>query len=68
MFSIELKVNGTLVGHIYGRRIEEHGDRRKWEYEYYEPEAGELEKHTISGDKDMPLVVLVRNILDQVIR
>lgn len=66
MFTIELRVNSTLVGHVYGKRIKENGERRQYEYEYYEPEASEIAKHTIWSSKDAPLAVLVRDILTQV--
>jgi len=48
MFSVELKINGAMIGHIYGRNIESLGEGiYRYTYEYYEPETRGIRKGTI---------------------
>lgn len=44
MFTIEIRVNGAMIGHIYGRNIShgDGGDFDDYSYEYYEPYARKL--------------------------
>jgi len=41
MFTVELRVNGALVGHVYGRNVGDGAQGRdRYAWEYYEPELG----------------------------
>lgn len=49
MFSVELKVNGRLVGHIYGKSIQpDMEDMTCYRYEYYEPEDSILKAGVVA--------------------
>jgi len=63
MLSVELKVNGALVGHIYGRNIQ--GDTiSKYKYEYYEPESRKFIKGTVTHRRSEGLRNLISIILN----
>jgi len=39
MFTAEIKINGTLIGHVYGRNLDEtKNGRDHYTFEYYAPE------------------------------
>lgn len=67
MFTIEIKINGTMIGHIYGRNlcVQENG-LSLYDYEYYEPEIPKLQRGTISHCREQGIRKLVKLILSDV--
>jgi len=69
MFSVELRVNGSLIGHIYGRNVTQQSSRKEedeYAYEYYEPEQALLIKGRVSHSRPNGLRRLVQLILNDV--
>ena len=71
MFTVELRVNGTLINHIYGRKVTDNftvpkGDNRdRYMFELYAPESREVQKGTVLHDRDSGIRELVRAILEE---
>lgn len=64
MFTIEIKVNGALIGHIYGRNTGEYEDgKTKYAYEYYEPEEPRIRKGHVLHQRDHGIRPLITAIL-----
>jgi len=67
MLSVELKVNGTLIGYVYGKNIAPvPGGKYRYEYEYYEPELRELKTGVVLHKREDGLRTLVAAILEDV--
>lgn len=72
MFSTEIRVNGSLLAHIYGRntcacrglRVEEH--KCTYDYEYYEVESRTLQTGEVKHDRKEPIRKLITLILKDV--
>ena len=63
MFSIEIKINGSMIGHIYGRNIGNTGAKDQYIYEYYEPElrkviSGNVNHKRSNGIRELLAVIL----------
>lgn len=68
MFTIEIRINGTLVAHIYGRNLNKtpHGDF-EYGYEYYSPELpSSVIKGIVCHDRGKGINPLITKILDDV--
>ena len=67
MFTVELKVNGALIGHVHGINkgfhLEVDGEAL-YEYEYYDVEARSLTKGNIFHNRDDGIKCLIKSILD----
>jgi hypothetical protein len=69
MLTVELKINGTLVGHIYGvnkgecPREDGYGRYTIYEYEYYEPGNKKLIDGTVFHKREDGLRKLIEIIL-----
>jgi len=71
MFSVEIKLNGSMIAHIYGRNITQYSaydnlknlDESEYIFEYYEPEIGELIKGNVSHKRSDGIVPLIIKIL-----
>ena len=69
MFTVEIKINGALIGHVYGKNLgvvsgDADGVITKYGYEYYEPEkrkitSGEVKHHRSKGVR--PLLTKILN-------
>lgn len=67
MFTVEIKINGTMLGHIYGRNLQvQEGGLDRYEYEYYEPEIPKLRCGTVLHGRKNGIRKLVKIILDDV--
>jgi hypothetical protein len=67
MFTVEIKVNGSLIGHIYGRNMSGDKDGKCWyNYEYYEPETRHVMKGTVPHKREDGIRALVTTILNHV--
>jgi hypothetical protein len=42
MFTVEIRINGSLIGHIYGHNEGENNGITKYSYEYYRPDSNKL--------------------------
>jgi len=71
MFSIEMKVNGMLIAHIYGRNIT-HIKARKgdylYTYELYDADKGTVEKGEVVHTRSKGILALVNKILNKEIK
>jgi len=69
MISVELKVNGVMVGHIYGRNVQQVGaDEYLYKYEYYEPEKHATKRGKVVHKKSDGIRELIRIILEDLER
>jgi hypothetical protein len=63
MFTVEIRINGSLIGHVYGRNKGDNNDgTSSYEYEYYEPEQRKVKKGKVDHrrmDGAVPLVVKI---------
>ena len=67
MFTIEIKINGAMIGHIYGRNVKDMGNgQNEYDYEYYEPEQRNLKKGTVSHARSDGIRKLVNKILTDI--
>ena len=70
MFTIEIKINGSMIGHIYGRNIgytEDCGPNEhmmNYTYEYYEPETREIKSGRVKHERTDGARRLVQLILE----
>ena len=64
MFTVEMRINGTLIVHIYGHN-ERDVDGYKSEYQYhaYSPEDGEIISGKVIHDRGEGLPYLVSQII-----
>lgn len=64
MFTFEIRINGSLIAHIYGHNegeIDKKG-QTKYSYEYYEPTTRRIVSGTVRhkrGDGIRPLVTTI---------
>ena len=65
MFTVELKINGTLIAHVYGHNegFDEKTGDYKYRYEYYEVESRKVTNGIITHDRKKGLNALVSSIL-----
>lgn len=66
MFTIEIKINGNLIGHIYGRNMGMKGEETQYVYEYYEPDTPKLIKGEVLHDRDAGIRPLICKILNDI--
>ena len=68
MFTVELRVNGALVGHVYGRNIGDvPGTRRcRYSWEYYEVEQGQVQGGELEHDPGQGIAALAAAVLGKV--
>lgn len=70
MFNVEIRVNGTMIGHIYGRNItpatKQGVGLDLYTWEYYKPESRTVVKGVVSHDRDAGIEKLVGKILLEV--
>ena len=66
MFTVEIKINGSLIGHIYGHNegIEESGDT-KYTFEYYRPDSRKLINGNVLFKREDGIEKLISKILSQ---
>jgi hypothetical protein len=70
MFTFEIRINGSLIGHIYGHneaRSDKEG-RTEYSYEYYDVENRQTHKGTVfhrRNDGIRPLVTKILNDVDE---
>lgn len=67
MFTVEIRINGTLISHIYGRNIAPlPNGKSRYEYEYYEAESRKVQTGTVEHRREDGLRSLVTEILNNV--
>ena len=66
MFTIEIKINGAMIGHIYGQNKGSVGDGEyEYCYEYYEPDNKiNLQRGTVRHKRSDGIKELVKLILE----
>jgi len=68
MLSVELKVNGTMVGHIYARNVTECpdlADTNLYHWEYYKPEQRTARRGKVEHKRSKDIEVLIATILGE---
>lgn len=64
MFTVELKINGSLIGHIYGRNMGQvTSGETKYEYDYYDVDRREQTKGELLFQREDGIRALVAAIL-----
>jgi len=69
MFTVEIRINGSLIIHIYGRnygKSPKGGSEYEYGYEYYSPELHKVVKGIILHDRDAGVNPLIGKILEDV--
>ena len=67
MFTVEIRINGSMIGHIYGRNVGEVGKgKHEYHYEYYEPENRTVVKNTVVHDRKKSIRKLITTILNDI--
>ena len=67
MFTIELKINGSMIGHIYGHNegiAPEGKGETLYSWEYYRPQIRELKHGTVLHHRAAGIEALVCKILE----
>ena len=63
MFTTEIRMNGTLLAHVYGRNVGRDGEETLYTYEYYETESrqvrtGEVKHVCEEGIRKLIILIL----------
>jgi len=69
MFTVEIRINGNLISHIYGHNEEIDNlknDLYKYSYRFYNAETGKLISGNINHKRDSGINKLVTLILNDV--
>lgn len=66
MFSLEIRVNSQLIGHIYCRNITTNITQKTslYKYNYYRPEEGEIHSGQVEHYRDEGIEKLIKIILE----
>lgn len=63
MFTVEIKINGSLIAHVYGYNKSVPGPKDSYYYELYSPEKHSLEKGQVTHLRSDGILALVETIL-----
>ena len=66
MFTAELRINGTLIGHIYGQNVGGSASDGNYKYEWYEPTLHRIVEGRVAHKRKDGLRKLVRLILEDI--
>jgi len=66
MFTVEIKINGALISHIYGHNQGDSPKGCKYRYEYYETETRKIVNGTVIHARQKGIRELVNAILSDV--
>jgi hypothetical protein len=68
MFTFEIRINGSLVGHVYGENkgLEPCGKLTKYFYTYFKPESGRVIKGHVRHERNGGIEPLLSLILADV--
>jgi len=67
MFTMEIRVNGTMIGHVYGRNLStDSSGKSKYKIDYYKPELPKLLTTTLYHKRDDGIEKLVETIMQEV--
>jgi hypothetical protein len=69
MFTVEIKINGALIAHIYGRNItssDHPAAKDLYQYEYYQTETHKVQNGKVAHARDAGIIPLVSLILKDV--
>jgi len=67
MFTVEIRINGALIGHIYGTNTRELGAGvYEYRYEYYEPDVRKLIKGRVTHLRSSGVRPLINAVLSDV--
>ena len=67
MFTVEIKINGSMIGHIYGHNKADIANGVcRYEYEYYQPELRKMVCGEVTHARDDGIRELISMILNDV--
>lgn len=66
MFTFEIRINGSLIAHIYGRNLGTKGPKSEYCYEYYQVENRELVEGKVKHAREDGIETLIQVILKDV--
>lgn len=66
MFTVEIRINGSMISHIYGRNVSESQTSGKhvYDFEYYQPETRKIQKGQVEHNRSDGINSLISSILD----
>ena len=66
MFTVELKINGALIGHIHGQNIttESNSGECEYSYEYYDVQKKEINRGQVVHNRPDGIRNLIKIILE----
>jgi len=66
MFTVEIKINGSLIGHIYGQNMGQvPSGKTRYEYDYYDVDRREKTKGELLFQREDGIRALVAAILSK---
>ena len=67
MFTVEIKINGTLIGHVYGHNtgVKDRGETL-YDWHYYSTEGGNVVKGKAHHKRENGINALVSEVLQMV--
>lgn len=63
MFTIEIKINGSMIAHIYGHNQTSTNDGDIYRYEYYETEKRRIVNGEVTHRRELGIRPLIAAIL-----
>lgn len=68
MLTVEVRINGSLIGYVYcvNELMAPSGGECRYRYEYYEPERGKLTSGKVMHKQSHGAVALVKKLVDAV--
>lgn len=64
MFTVDIRINGTLTAHIYGLNRRTMGTGDEYSYSLYEPEGSKIKEGMVKHFRNEGILVLVEKILE----
>jgi hypothetical protein len=68
MFTVEIKINGALLSHIYGRNVgySEATGKSRYKFEYYQCETRKIQNGEVEHRRSDGITALISTILNKV--
>ncbi len=63
MFTVEIKINGSMIGHVYGRNVGDTPKGSQYDYEYYDVENRKIVGGKILHKRERGIKALIASIL-----
>lgn len=66
MFTVEIKINGALIGHVYARNLDADAYESTYHVEYYKPESRKVRKFKVKHKRSDRAEKLLALILEKI--